>query len=80
MSNADLNQFINNDSKSAHSKPWENLDPTARRVGVSAYNISLNDYEKTIIDEAAKKEGGSASTAFMRQAALKRAKIILGID
>ncbi len=79
MNNAELDNFINNDSKPAITKPWSGLDPTAKRVGTGAYNVSLNEYEKTIIDEAAKKEGG-ASTAFIRQAALKRAKIILGID
>ena len=79
MDNADLNSFINNDAKPIMAKPWNGLDPTSKRVGVSGYNVSLNDYEKTVLDEAAKKEGG-ASTAFIRQSALKRAKIILGID
>lgn len=79
MNNTDLDSFINNDAKPIQAKPWNKLDPSAKRVGVTAYNVSLNLYEKTIIDEAAKKQGG-ASTAFVRQAALKQAKIILGID
>lgn len=79
MNNSQLDNFINNDTKPILTTPWSGLDSAAKRVGVSGYSVSLNEYEKTIIDEAAKKEGG-ASTAFIRQAALRRAKIILGID
>ena len=79
MNNTDLNSFINNDTKPPMTKPWSGLNPSAKRVGVGGYSVSLNGYEKTISDEAAKKEGG-ASTAFIRQDALKRAKIVLGIE
>jgi len=81
MSNKDLAGFINNDSKAVEGegKPWEGENPTAKRVGVSAYNIALNKYEKAIIDGAAAKEG-AATSGFIRQSALKKAKTILGID
>ncbi len=81
MSNTDLEGFINNNSKDVEGKGnlWEGESPTAKRVGVSAYNIALNKYEKAIIDAAAAKEGAAAS-GFIRQSALKKAKTILGID
>lgn len=80
MSNIDLEGFIKTDSKVVKSEGdlWEGESPTAKRVGVSAYNIALNKYEKAILDAAAAKEGAAVSS-FIRQVALKKAKVILGI-
>ncbi len=82
MSNEDLeNSFIMGEAKAVkgQGQSWEGKNPTAKRTGVKAYNIALNEYEKAVIDTAAAKEG-SKSSSFIRQSALKRAKIILGID
>ncbi len=81
MSNTDLESFINKQSHAVEGEGylWEGKNPAGKRVGVKAYNVALNEYEKAVIDAAAVKEGGKAS-AFIRQAALKRAKTILGID
>lgn len=81
MSNSDLENFISNKSHAVEGEgnSWESKDPRGKRVGVKAYNIPLNEYEKLIIDAAVTKEGGAAAT-FIRQSALKKAKIILGID
>ena len=59
-------------------KPWEGLDPSAKRSGVRSFTIQLNDYEWAVIEEAAKEEG-MTKAAFIRQSVIKRSKTILDI-
>lgn len=81
MDNKKLQGFISAQSSAVEGEgnPWEGLDPTGKRVGVSSHGISLNEYERQIINAASAKDGLKIA-AFIRQAALKRAKTILGLN
>lgn len=77
--NQDLENFLVNGNTALAAKPWHGFKPDAKRVGVKAFSVVVNEYEKAIIREAAKKDNNS-SAGFIRQAALKRANIILGLE
>jgi len=61
-----------------NKKPWEGLNPLAKRTGVRSFTIQLNDFEWAVIEEATKEEG-LTKAAFIRQSVLKRSKSILDI-
>jgi len=78
-SNQDVENFIQSSATVNREHQWLNKDPLAGRVSSGkAHHIRLNDYEKSVIDAAAAKEIQPSAT-FIRQAALKRAKVILNI-
>lgn len=76
--NQDLENYLINGEVSLENKPWHGLDPTAKRVGNKAFSIVCNEYEKVILSEAATKDDMTLA-GFIRQASLKRAKVILDI-
>lgn len=85
MSNSELNSFISGSGVELKQepvkniRPWEGLDPSSKRTGVHGHSIPLNEYENTLINEAVKEEG-TTKAAFIRQAAVKKAKSILGLN
>ena len=79
LANVDLvDKFIGEAPIKDTFKPWENKEPSAKRTGVKAHHINLNEYEKLVIDAAAAASSQSA-TAFMRQIAMVKSKEILDI-
>lgn len=79
ISNENLENFLQNGSEPITNKPWHGLDPAGKRTGIDGISFVLNSYEKALLLAASKKEG-STLAAFVRQNALKKAKIILGVE
>jgi len=62
------------------SKPWDKYDPRGKRTGKEGtpFMIYLNKYEVELFKAALDEDGGSQAN-FIRVAALKKAKEILGV-
>ena len=80
FSNDDLENFIKSsnleENTKVNLKPWEGLDPTAKRTGNRSFTIQLNDYEWSLIAEAAKADS-TPKAALIRRAAIRYSKSIL---
>ena len=78
FSNDDLDSFLKGgltESKKP-TKPWEGLDPNAKRTGNRSFTIQLNDYEWALIEEAAKADS-SSKAALIRRSTIRHCRTIL---
>lgn len=83
LSNEDLESFIKasngSDNVKVNEKPWDGLDPSAKRTGNRSFTIQLNDYEWALIEEAAKADS-TPKAALIRRAAIRYSKSILELN
>ena len=59
--------------------PWETLDPNEKRNAKNPKSLTLNSYERCVLEEGARKAGLPVIT-FIRLHAMQKSKELLKID